>query len=183
MPTSPRASSKSKPPAAALWVIVVLVVAGLILDSFYRRASEAAFDERLHVYLKTLVADLAGAESVDKAQVGGIGEPRFEVPLSGWYWQISQIDKPNGILIASSSLYDATLPHLADLGVPAKPGGVRSGTIDGPDKRRLRAVERTIALGADGRYLIVVAAPTDDIDNDIAQFRRALHLENLVNAG
>jgi signal transduction histidine kinase len=161
--------------AAALWVIVVLLVAGVILASYYRQASEAGFDERLHVYLKALVADLANADTLNTAQIGGLGEPRFEIPLSGWYWQVRSVDKPSNS-IGSKSLFESSLPDLADLGAEAQPGGVRTSYITGPDARPLRAVERTIELGRDGRYLITVAAPAGDIEAAIAQFRSALIL-------
>ncbi len=37
----------------------MLVVAGIVLSSLYRAAVERAFDRRLNVYLRTLVADVA----------------------------------------------------------------------------------------------------------------------------
>ena len=162
--------------AATGWVIVVLVIAGLILASYYRRASEAGYDERLHVYLKTLVADLADAETPDKATLGALGEPRFDILLSGWYWQVTQIDKPKGLVISSRSLFDASLPRLDAADIQTKGGGFRASYVDGPDGTRLRAVERTIELGTDGRFLIVVAAPAGDIEMDVAEFVRALIL-------
>ncbi|CAM5770020.1 ATPase [Labrys miyagiensis] len=160
--------------AAAAWIVVVLVVAGVVLLSFYQHATERAFDERLHVYLKTLVADIAGADVGDRTAPGAMGEPRFELPLSGWYWQITRLDKPesNG----SKSLFEATLPSLADLDIPDEPGGVREGYIKGPDDRRLRAVERLIDLGEDGRYRVTLAGAADEIDSDIADFQYALLL-------
>lgn len=160
--------------AAAAWIVVVLVVAGVVLLSFYQHATERSFDERLHVYLKTLVADIAGADVGDRTAPGAMGEPRFELPLSGWYWQITRLDKPesNG----SKSLFEATLPSLADLDIPAEPGGVREGYIKGPDDRRLRAVERLIDLGEDGRYRVTLAGAADEIDSDIADFQYALLL-------
>jgi signal transduction histidine kinase len=160
--------------AAAAWIVVVLVVAGVVLLSFYQHATERAFDERLHVYLKTLVADIAGADVGDRTAPGAMGEPRFELPLSGWYWQITRLDKPesNG----SKSLFEASLPSLADLNIPAEPGGVREGYIKGPDDRRLRAVERLIDLGEDGRYRVTLAGAADEIDSDVADFQYALLL-------
>ncbi|MDQ0394543.1 ATP-binding protein [Labrys monachus] len=160
--------------AAAAWVVIVLLVAGIILVSFYQHATERAFDERLHVYLKTLVADIAGADMGDRTAPGALGEPRFELPLSGWYWQITRLDKPesNG----SKSLFEATLPSLADLGVPAEPGGVREAYIKGPEDLRLRAVERLIDLGEDGRFRVIVSGPADEIDAEIADFQYALLL-------
>ncbi|MDZ5449972.1 ATP-binding protein [Labrys sedimenti] len=160
--------------AAAAWVVVVLVVAGVVLSSVYQHATERSFDERLHVYLKTLVADIAGADVGDRTAPGAMGEPRFELPLSGWYWQINRLDKPasNG----SKSLFEATLPSLDDQNTPGEPSGVREGYIKGPDDRRLRAVERLIDLGEDGRYRVTLAGPADEIDSAISDFQYSLLL-------
>ena len=160
--------------AAASWVVIVLLIAGVLLVSYYRHATERAFDERLHVYLKTLVADLANKDVGDRTAPGALGEPRFELPLSGWYWQITRLDKEKSDSNSSKSLFEASLPSLEELNIPAEIGSVRTGYFGGPDSRRLRAVERLIDLGDDGRYRITVAGPADEIDQEIAAFQQAL---------
>ena len=45
--------------SATTWTVVILVVTGIVLSSIYRAAVERAFDRRLGVYLRTLVADVA----------------------------------------------------------------------------------------------------------------------------
>ena len=47
---------------ASAWTVVILVITGIVLSSLYRDTVERAFDRRLGVYLKTLVADVAGAD-------------------------------------------------------------------------------------------------------------------------
>ena len=48
--------------SATTWTVVILVVTGIVLSSLYRAAVERAFDRRLGVYLRTLVADVATPE-------------------------------------------------------------------------------------------------------------------------
>ena len=48
--------------SAALCCLVILLVAGITLTTFYRRVAEKGFDERLTVYVKELVA---GSTSVE----------------------------------------------------------------------------------------------------------------------
>ena len=48
--------------SATTWTVVILVVTGIVLSSIYRAAVERAFDRRLGVYLRTLVADVATPE-------------------------------------------------------------------------------------------------------------------------
>ena len=80
-----------------------------------------------------------------------IGEPLFDLPLSGWYWQVTRLDAPTPDVRSSRSLWDATLPHFADLGPSSAPGAARQGYAEGPEGQQLRIVERTIDLGEEGR--------------------------------
>ena len=48
--------------SATAWTVIILLVTGVVLSSLYRQAVELAFDRRLGVYLRTLVADIASPE-------------------------------------------------------------------------------------------------------------------------
>ncbi len=73
--------------SAFFWCAVILVVAGIILSTVYRRISERAFDERLQVYLTDLASDLVAPGDFEGKEIGP-GESQFKLPLSGWYWQV-----------------------------------------------------------------------------------------------
>ena len=137
--------------SAAAWTVVMLVVAGIVLSSLYRAAVERAFDRRLNVYLRTLVADVATPDEAGERFPQSLGEPLFELPLSGWYWQVTRLDSAKAEVRSSRSLWDSTLPHLEALGISPSADGARQGYVDGPEDQRLRLVERTIDLGDDGR--------------------------------
>src|SRR2546429_9127001 len=77
---------------ATAWTVVILIVTGVALSSIYRHAVERAFDRRLDVYLRTLVADVASPDEGSDKFPQSIGEPLFELPLSGWYWQGARPD-------------------------------------------------------------------------------------------
>jgi signal transduction histidine kinase len=160
--------------SATTWTVVILVVTGIVLSSIYRSAVERAFDRRLGVYLRTLVADVAAPEeNVDKFPQS-IGEPLFDLPLSGWYWQVTRLDAPTPDVRSSRSLWDATLPRLADLSVSWVPGSARQGYVDGPEGQQLRIVERTIVFGEEVRYLVAVAGDANEIDEETHSFDSAL---------
>src|SRR5262249_60031998 len=79
--------------SATAWTIVFLVATGFILSSIYHDAQERSFDRRLDVSLRTLVADVAAPDpSIGASGTPTLGEPLFELPLSGWYWQITALD-------------------------------------------------------------------------------------------
>jgi signal transduction histidine kinase len=162
--------------SSAFLSLVILLIAGVILSAIYRRTTEDSFDERLHVYLKSIVAEVASPAETEGPVSPSLGEPRFDLPLSGWYWQVSRIDKTPPEIRGSTSLFGDRLPHLKDAGVEAGPGELREGYAKGPDERTLRIVERVIDLGDDGRFLIQVGADSGEIKDAIASFRWALGL-------
>jgi len=154
--------------------VVILIVTGVALSSIYRHAVERAFDRRLDVYLRTLVADVASPEEGNDKFPQSIGEPLFELPLSGWYWQVTRLDTTKPDVHSSRSLWDSNLPRLPDSAVEAASGGYRKGYAQGPEDVRLRLVERNIDLGDDGRYLIQVAGDASEIDTEMTSFDRII---------
>jgi signal transduction histidine kinase len=161
--------------SATAVTVVILLITGVVLSSLYRDGVERSFDRRLGVYLKTLVADVAAPEEGEKISQS-LGEPLFELPLSGWYWQVTKLSAPKPEVRSSRSLWDAGLPHLEDLNVPTGADGTRKRYVPGPEDQRLRLIERTVDLGDDGRYLVAVAGDALEIDDETQGFDRAIAL-------
>jgi signal transduction histidine kinase len=155
-------------------VVVILLITGFALSSLYRQAVERAFDRRLGVYLRTLVADVASPEESGDKFPQSLAEPLFELPLSGWYWQVTRLDTAKPEIRSSRSLWDGGLPHLQDLGVAASAGGSRQGYAPGPEEQKLRIVERLIDLGDEGRFLVALAGDAAEIDEETRSFDKAL---------
>jgi hypothetical protein len=61
--------------SAAVWTLIVVPVAVVLLLSLYRHAVERNFDARLNVYLTSLIASTTADT----------------IPFSGWYWQIKPL--------------------------------------------------------------------------------------------
>jgi signal transduction histidine kinase len=158
--------------SAATWIVVILVVTGIVLSSLYRAAVERSFDRRLGVYLRTLVADVATPDEGGDKFPQSLGEPLFELPLSGWYWQVTRLDSANPDVRSSRSLWDSSLPHLDEPIVASS--GARQGYVNGPEDQRLRTLERNIDLGEEGRFLVAVAGDAAEIDDETRSFDRAL---------
>jgi len=160
--------------SATAWAVIILVTTGVVLSSLYRQTVERAFDRRLGVYLRTIVADIAAPEEPGGKFPQSLGEPLFELPLSGWYWQVTRLDPGKHDVRSSRSLWDGGLPHLEDRGVPANPDGSREGYVPGPEDQRLRLVERNIDLGDEGHYLVAVAGDAAEITEETRGFDQAL---------
>jgi signal transduction histidine kinase len=156
--------------SATAWVVVILLITGIVLSSVYRSASERAFDRRLNLYLRTLVADVATPDEPADKQMQSLGEPLFELPLSGWYWQVTRTDAGKPDVRASRSLWDKKLPKLEEQGNELTAAGIRIGYVEGPEGQTLRMVERPVDLGADGKYLVMVAGDASEIFEETRAF-------------
>jgi len=159
--------------SAAFWSFLVLLVAGVFLSALYRTTAQRAFDDRLNVYLRALVADVA-LSAEEGGALGQMGEPQFELTNSGWYWQVTRIDGPTPLIRSSRSLFAERLPVLSELNVEPDQSGLRTGSVAGPDGRPLRLLERVIDVGTEGQWLIQVAATTEDLTQQIRRFVLAL---------
>ena len=156
--------------SASAWVVVILVITGFVLSSVYRSATERAFDRRLNLYLRTLIAEVATPDEPPDRQFQSLGEPLFELPLSGWYWQITRADSEKADVRASRSLWDKKLPKLEDRGIELPAAGIRQAYVDGPEGQSLRMVERPVDLGADGKFLVSVAGDATEIFDETRSF-------------
>src|SRR5260370_481122 len=124
--------------SATLWIVVILVVTGIVLSSLYRAAVERSFDRRLGVYLRTIVADVATPDEASDKFPQSLGEPLFELPLSGWYWQVTRLDPHKPEVRSSRSLWDSALPRLEGGKIPTDAGGLRGGDVERPEDQRPR---------------------------------------------
>src|SRR6202050_3174516 len=156
--------------SATAWVVVILLITGVVLSSVYRDATERAFDRRLNLYLRTLIAEVATPDEPPDHQFQSLGEPLFELPLSGWYWQITRTDSEKAETRASRSLWDTKLPKLEDHGADLTAAGIRLGYVDGPEGQNLRMVERPVDLGDDGKFLVSVAGDATEIFGETRSF-------------
>ncbi|WP_321341764.1 ATP-binding protein [Breoghania sp.] len=109
----------------------------------------------------------AGGGDVGSASIDLTGEPRFRVPLSGWYWTVT--DKTSGaVLFASPSLLGdmLSLPE-----VTAEDGEWR-GYATGPGGEEVRVSQRVITFGPERGYVIAVAGETSALSREISKFAR-----------
>ncbi len=65
--------------SAAILSFAILFIAGLVLSAIYQRSAEMNFDERLGVYLRALVADIATSGD-SRAEPDELSDPQFVLP-------------------------------------------------------------------------------------------------------
>jgi signal transduction histidine kinase len=158
---------------ATLWTVVILAGTAILLSSLYRQAVERSFDHRLSVYLRSLVADVASPDIPPDKFPQSLGEPLFELPMSGWYWQVTRLDGKKDLRV-SRSLSDQQLKPLPRRDSADSETETREGYVQGPEDQQLRLIERTVDLGNDGRFLIAVAGDASEIEAETEAFYQAL---------
>ena len=161
--------------AASVWALVVLPITGIVLISVYRGAVERNFDARLNVYLTNLVANLAAASPGTSAPAPSLSDPLFSLPFSGWYWQIMPLGSGSQPLQTSDSLLDQRLVLPSEIETPADGNLTRRSYVEGPEKQRLRVLEREISLNDPGvgttKLSFAVAGDSAEIEKTIDEFR------------
>ena len=143
---------------ATLWIAVALLVTGFVLTELFRNHVEINFDEEMHDQLEELLALAATDADGNTIFTRHPVEPRYNRPLSGWYWEILSAGEP---IDKSRSLWDQRLIP------PEKLSRERETAfyLIGPREESLRAVARTYTLpDAKAPLTILVAGPAADIE-------------------
>ena len=161
---------------ALLSSLTVLAAAGVILSHIHRQATEQAFDERLNVYLQALTGGLASPTESDHSEPSDLGDPKFDLPMSGWYWQIDSGGDGKGVTIASPSLFGSRLPRLVTPKPRTTSSDILRGYVIGPDGRNLRVMERMVLTPDGVWHRLRVAADADEIERAVQAFRFPLLL-------
>ena len=152
---------------AALWCAVALLAAWAVLSALFAEQVRRGFDENLTAQLEGVIAASAWDGDAGPSLRRPLPDPRFQRPLSGWYWQIVGADGP---LLRSRSLWDSSLPF--DRLGSSK---LIFRDIAGPNGIRLRLAARRLTLPeVDGAILFQLAADSAGSEADIARFDRLL---------
>lgn len=117
---------------AALWITAALAIGGIVISTLFRDSVERNFDARLSVDVDALIAVTTADISQRLVISRTLPDPRFNVPYSGWYWQVS--DPRGAPQVRSRSLWDKSL----NLPKPDSIGTMQTVEISGPDGDRLR---------------------------------------------
>lgn len=136
---------------ATLAIAVALAVSWVVMTFLFARHIERRTEDELRRHASQLVAGLSVTPEAGLQFSGLPMDPRFEIPASGLYWQVSS-DKQ---LLRSRSLWDQELPR------PEHGGSFREWRfhlMHGPFERGVFLVERHVRPDAgQGAVLVQVA--------------------------
>jgi signal transduction histidine kinase len=150
---------------SATWLVLALVATGFLLTDLYSRALDSSLSQTLDFHVETLTGQLLETGNpLDEAVV--LADPRFERPRSGWYWAIRGND--GRLFNFSTSMVGIDLPVMMG---PVDSAGRRTAIVDDAFGTRIRVVERTVTMGPDLTYRIVVSGNLSEILNLVENFR------------
>ncbi|ESR22810.1 ATP-binding protein [Lutibaculum baratangense] len=156
------------------WSLLALLVAGVVLSTWYRSTVERGFQTLLDVYSLNLVASVEQNEGGLLSGTPNLGEPRFSSFQSGWYWQVQVAGSP-GPGIGSPSLAGSRLEMPPPRDAPYDREFRRDAVIEGPGGRSLLAVERVVIFDTTGdRLNFLVAGDLGDVEAELTAFRNRL---------
>ena len=149
--------------AAAIWALPVLLLAGVLLLWGFRTHLERQLDAELAAYQRELLAAASMNAAGDLVLDYIPADPRFARPLSGWYWQAALGDQVVRQSLSAGPMESGGLALLSDVQGIAE--------LIGPGARELRIFRRDVKLpGTDLPVTVLVAAPCDETEADVAQF-------------
>lgn len=153
---------------AGVWITGALIAGGFVLSAAFRSYVETDFDERLGIIIDSMVGASELAPEGFVRFTRPLGDERFALPYSGWYWQVSEAGRDP---FRSRSLWDQAL----DTDFEQTAFTPRMYETTGPDGQLLRISERDIILPDSERvFRYMAAGDTAEIREDIARFDRLL---------
>lgn len=152
-------------------ILLALTVAGGGLVHLFKRHAERTIADDLDLHLKQILATLDVTPEGRIALAKEPRDPRFETPLSGLYWQVSD---DRGQILRSRSLWDATLPVAADAILP---GEEHLHVLHRFTHGEVLAAERSVVLNVAGSRMpvrVVVAVSLANVSKAASSFTRDL---------
>lgn len=150
------------------WAVVALLVGWFVLSAAFSRFAYSNIDQRMAQTLDALIGITEISEENTIYFTRPLADQRFEVPYSGWYWQIHYLDNET---VRSRSLWDWEL--FTNFNHNDYSEDYFEGV--GPEDQVLRIVERDIFLN-DGSVKIryFVAVDKSEIEKQIDEFNNLL---------
>ena len=149
---------------SAVLIGVALVAGYLAIAAILDRFITDRFDAETEAVADALIAgasiDAAGRLVAGPAPT----DPRFAMPLSGWFWQLAQ----DGTVVAKS-------PSLFDNVLETPQADFTGGPGTGPGGEPLRVTRHAFTLpGSQSALAVTITAPRAEIDASMARLRRPL---------
>ena len=160
--------------SAAIISLVLLLAAGLMLGQLFQQALQSSFDARLRAVLEGLAANVELQPDGSPFMTGAVADARFQLPESGWSWQVTPpvAGQKN---LTSASLLDKPWRIDAKLEATRSPDGIAGFDLTDARGQHLRAIEQRLKLFSSKEpYSFLVVGNFDELKQEVQAFRRGL---------
>ena len=135
---------------STIWAILSLVVITTVIAALYRQASERVFESLLSAHLFNLIGSVGVSPTGQLTGSPDLGDLRFSIPGSGWYYSVEPVSPElKGEIRSSSMLEKVASPPLAE--VPFNSAFQRSYQASGPQGQKLQVLESEFVLDQQNR--------------------------------
>ncbi len=161
-------------------LLTTILVAGAVVaiatlvSALYSDAAEASFERVLSAHLYNLIGS-AGVGGVDGFRGGpDLGDVRFTIPNSGWYWSVEPAGDSRLPVMRSPSMTQP-LPGPSAQAEPFDRDFRRAYKMKGLEGETVRVLESEFVLGDDGQVArFRMMGNYSELQAEVAQFRNRL---------
>ena len=159
---------------STIWAIVALVVIATVISALFRQVSERGFDSVLSAHLFNLIGSVGVSDDGRLSGTPNLGDLRFSVPGSGWYWAVEPVSEDLGPPLRSLSL-TGQVPSPPTSEVPFNSEFQRSYLTTGPGGQTLEILESELLLGEGNQIArFRVMGNRSELEAEMRQFTHQL---------
>ena len=160
---------------STIWAVIALVVIATVISALFRQASERGFSSLLSAHLFNLVGAVSVSDDGTLTGAPNLGDLRFTIPRSGWYWAVDPVsDGLGGELRSLSMVEEITAPPISE--IPYDAQFQRSYTTQGLEGEEIEVFETEFVLDSENRITrFRMMGNRSDLESDIAAFDRQVY--------
>ncbi|MCO6388621.1 ATP-binding protein [Aliihoeflea sp. 40Bstr573] len=161
---------------STLWAVLTLVIIATVISTLFRQASERGFESLLSAHLFNLISTVSVTEDGWLQGSPNLGDLRFTIPRSGWYWSVEPISEGlRGSLQSISMVEPIEAPTTEE--VPFDSEFQRRYVTMGIEDEFVDVYESEFVLDAAERVArFRVMGNRSDLEAEIADFERQLYI-------
>lgn len=158
---------------STVWAVLALIVISTVISTLYRQTSERGFTSLLSAHLFNLISAVGVDEKGALTGAPDLGDLRFLVPQSGWYWSVEPVSQVSGRLRSASMTGDVPAAPIST--VPFSSDFRRTYEATGVAGEQLEVVESEFELDQRNRVArFRVMGNRSELEEEIAGFNRRL---------
>ena len=165
---------------STIWAVLALIVISTVISTLYRQTSERGFASLLSAHLFNLISSVGVNDSGVLTGSPDLGDLRFSIPASGWYWSVEPVsDEVKGRLRSGSMIGEVPVPPVSQ--VPFSSDFRRTYESVGESGETLQVVESEFELDQRNRVArFRVMGNRSELEDEITAFNRRLFSYLLV---